>query len=68
MNLSKLREAVEDRESWPAAVHGSPRVRHEQETEQQQQQNKYMSQISIHSSVAGRLGCFHDVAVANRVG
>ena len=26
MNLSKLREGVKDREAWPAAVRGSPRV------------------------------------------
>ena len=29
MNLSKLREMVKDRESWPVAVHEVERVRHD---------------------------------------
>ena len=36
MSLSKLRAMVKDREAWRAAVHGSPRVRHDRATEQQQ--------------------------------
>ena len=35
MTLSKLREAVKDREAWHAAVHGSPRARCDWVTEQQ---------------------------------
>ena len=35
MSLSKLREIVNDREAWNAAVHGSQRVGHELATEQQ---------------------------------
>ena len=35
MNLGKLREIVRDREAWHAAVHGSQRVGHNWETEQQ---------------------------------
>ena len=35
MNLSKLRETVEDREAWCAAVQGSLRVRHDSVTQQQ---------------------------------
>ena len=38
MSLSKLRELVTDREGWRGAVHGSQRVGHELETEQQQRQ------------------------------
>ena len=34
-NLGKLQEMVRDREAWHAAVHGSPRVRHNGATEQQ---------------------------------
>ena len=40
MSLSKLRETVKDRETWHAAVHGVPKVRHELATEQQQQNPK----------------------------
>ena len=36
MNLSKLRELVEDRGVWCAAVHGSQRDGHDLEPEQQQ--------------------------------
>ena len=39
MCLSKLWEMVKDREARHAAIHGSPRVRHDLATEQQQQQN-----------------------------
>ena len=39
VNLSKLREIVKDRETWCAAVHGSQRVRHDFETEQEQQES-----------------------------
>ena len=35
MNLGKLREIVRDREAWHAAVHGSQRLGHNWETEQQ---------------------------------
>ena len=34
MSLSKLREMVKDREAWRAAAVGSPRVGHDQVTEQ----------------------------------
>ena len=37
MSLSKLREMVEDREAWRAAVQGVTKVRHGLETEQQRQ-------------------------------
>ena len=43
MNLSNLKEIVEDREAWCAAVRGSPRVRHNLATEQEQQQNKQLA-------------------------
>ena len=36
MSLSKLREMVEDREAWRAAVHGVKRVGHNRVTKQQQ--------------------------------
>ena len=39
MSLSKLREIVEDREAWCAAVQGSQRVRHSLATDQKN--NKY---------------------------
>ena len=35
MNLGKLRGMVKDREAWHAAVHGSQRLGHNWETEQQ---------------------------------
>ena len=35
MNLSKLLEIMEDRESWRAMVHGVERVRYDLATEQQ---------------------------------
>ena len=39
MNLSKLREIVEDREAWQVAVRGvTESTRHDLATEQQQQQ------------------------------
>ena len=44
MNLSKLREVVEDRGAWWAAVHRSPRVEHDLVTEQQQQQHQNLRQ------------------------
>ena len=34
MSLGKLRELVMDREAWRAAVHGTPRVRHDLATKQ----------------------------------
>ena len=37
MNLTKLRETVKDRETWRAAVYGVAKIRHDLETEQQQQ-------------------------------
>ena len=37
VNLSKLRETVKDRETWHAAVYGVAKIRHDLETEQQQQ-------------------------------
>ena len=36
MSLNKLREIVEDREVWRAAVHGVERFGHDSGTEQQQ--------------------------------
>ena len=35
MNMSKLQEIVKDRGAWCVAVHGSPRVRYNLVTEQQ---------------------------------
>ena len=35
MNMSKFQEIVKDRGAWRVAVHGSPRVRHNLVTEQQ---------------------------------
>ena len=32
MSLSELREMLEDREGWPAAVHGVPKSQHNLET------------------------------------
>ena len=40
MNLRKLRERVEDREAWNAAVHGGRKVRHDLTTEQQHSRGK----------------------------
>ena len=40
INLRKLRETVEDREAWNAAVHGGRRVRHDLTTEQQHSRGK----------------------------
>ena len=37
VNLSKLRETVKDRETLHAAVYGVAKIRHDLETEQQQQ-------------------------------
>ena len=37
MNLSKLLEIVEDRQTWRAVDHGLQRARHHLETEQQQE-------------------------------
>ena len=37
MNVTQLREAVEDRRAWRALVHGSRRVGHDLMTKQQQQ-------------------------------
>ena len=39
-SLSKLREIVEDREAWYAAVTGSQRVGHDQVTEQRQPEHR----------------------------
>ena len=36
MNLSKLWEIVEDRETWHAAIQGSQRLRHDLVTKQRQ--------------------------------
>ena len=35
INLNKIRDIVEDREAWHAAIHGVTTVRHNLETEQQ---------------------------------
>ena len=35
MNMSKLREIVENREAWHAAAHGAAKVRYSLVTEQQ---------------------------------
>ena len=48
-NLSKVRETVEDREAWCAAVHWVAKVRHDLETEQQ-------PHASIVSSITPRAG------------
>lgn len=64
MNLSRLWEIVEGRgESGRAAVHGVPRVRHDLETEQQQQQRVDVPErcygireVSVGSEVKVRLG------------
>ena len=37
MNVSKVWDAVKDREAWRAAVHGVQRVKHDLATEQQHQ-------------------------------
>ena len=44
MNLSKLREILEDRGAWHAVVQGLQRVGHNFVAEQQQQQQKVSSQ------------------------
>ena len=43
MSLSKFWEMVKDREAWHAAIHGSQRVRHDLETEQQ----KYVKVVEM---------------------
>ena len=66
MNLSKLRETVEDRGTWCATVHGSHRVRHDFTTEQQNNSvtqfiffklrvMKHFPQIYFHPNIAGTL-------------
>ena len=38
MNLNKIMDTVEDREAWRAAIQGVTTLRHNLETEEQQQQ------------------------------
>ena len=40
MNLSKLQELVMDREPWPAVIHESQRVGHDQDHPQEKEMQK----------------------------
>ena len=53
MSLSKLQGLVKDKEDWPAAVHGSQRVRHNWVTEQQQYLREYILDTSMLDGVLG---------------
>ena len=60
MNLSKLQETVEDRETWCDAVHWVAKVRHNLATEQQ-------SHASIVNSITPRAG-FMDISLCRQTG
>ena len=51
MSLHKLQEIVKDSAGWCAAIHGSPRVRRDLETEQKQQSGECQCQFAVFFSV-----------------
>ena len=65
VSLSELRELVMDREAWRAAIHGVTKSRTRLSDWTEYSIVHIYHNFFIHSSVSGRLGCLHVLAIVN---